>query len=97
MSEIRLYKLISGEEVIGTVKNSNEIFVELADTVTVTYHPAGDGKMTAGFAPHMPYAEGNITLNHTAIAFVAGVKEDMESEYKRIFSPIITPPRGLAR
>lgn len=93
MSEIALFKLISGEEVIGTVVSTNETSIELTDTVVIAYHPTGDGKMSAGFAPHMPYAEGNIHLYHPAVAFKSQVKEDMLSEYKRIFSGIITPPK----
>jgi hypothetical protein len=93
MNDIAIFKLISGEEIIGTIVGTAPTHVELKDTITVTYHPAGDGKMAAGFAPHMPYADDNLILYTTAIALRAKIKDDMLNEYKRIFGGIITPPR----
>lgn len=95
MNEIILVKLISGEEIIGTLVGSAPEYIEIKDTVTVAYHPTGDGKMSAGFAPHMPYSDGNLILYSTAIAFRASLKEDMLNEYKRIFGGIIMPKQGL--
>lgn len=95
MSDIALFKLISGEEIIGTIVGTAPTHVEIKNTVTITYHPTNDGKMSAGFAPHMPYSEGHLILYTPAIAFRAQVKSDMLNEYKRIFGGIITPPTGL--
>lgn len=95
MNEIVLFKLISGEEIIGTVYNTTDTEFELEDSVTIAYHSAGDGKMSAGFAPHIPYAEGNIFLSKSAVAFRSAVKEDMLNEYKRIFGGIITPRQSI--
>lgn len=95
MNEIVLIKLISGEEILGTLVGTDPEHVELKNTVTVAYQPTGDGKMSAGFAPHMPYAGGNLILYSRAIAFRANVKEDMLNEYKRIFGGIITPRSSI--
>lgn len=92
---VKLYKLISGEEIIGTVESETEQQVGLKDTVTVTYHPTGDGKMSSGFAPHMPHSDGIISLKTSAIAFVADVNSDILNEYKRIFGGIVVPNSGL--
>jgi len=89
--EIVLFKLISGEELIGTVFGTHADYVDIKDVVVIAYHPAADGKMSAGFAPHMPYSEGNIKLYNHALAASSDVKEDMLNEYKRIFGGIITP------
>lgn len=89
---IRIFKLISGEELIGNVVSSSGTDIVLEDVVTITYHPVGEGKMSAGFAPHMPYSEGNIVLQLHAVAVSADVAGEMLNEYKRIFSKIITPP-----
>lgn len=95
LNEIVLFKLISGEEIIGTVSSTTDTEFELKDSVTIAYHPTGDGKMSAGFAPHMPYAEGSIYLAKAAVAFRSDVKEDMLNEYKRIFGGIITPRQSI--
>lgn len=95
MSDVILVKLISGEEVIGTLVGTATEYIELKDTVTIAYHPTNDGKMSAGFAPHMPYSDGNLILYSRAIAFRANVKGDMLNEYKRIFGHIITPRQSI--
>lgn len=92
---VTLFKLISGEEIIGTLIGTSPDHVELKDTVTITYHPTNDGKMSAGFAPHMPYADGNLILYTPAIAFRANLKEDMLNEYKRVFGGIIVPRQSI--
>ena len=93
MSDIALFKLISGEEIIGTIVGTSPDYVELKDTVTIAYHPTEGGKMSAGFAPHIPYGEGNLIMYSRAIAFRTNIKDDMLAEYKRIFGGIITPPK----
>lgn len=96
MNDIILIKLISGEELIGTMVGEDTVdTIRLKDTVTIAYHPSGEGKMSAGFAPHMPYAEGTLTLFKSAVAFKADVKEDMLNEYKRIFGHIIIPTQSI--
>lgn len=96
MNDIKLFKLISGEEIIGTVvDDSCKLIVSLEDTVTITYHQVEGGKMSAGFAPHMPYSQGKIILNRSAIACTSSVKDEMLEEYKRIFSKIFTPPQSI--
>lgn len=89
---IQLFKLISGEELIANVVLTTSTTFDIEDVVTIAYHPAGDGKMSAGFAPHMPYSTGKIVLHTHAVAFTAEVADEMLNEYKRIFSKIITPP-----
>lgn len=91
MNEVVMLKLISGEEIICTVVKDHTTHLDLKDVVTIAYHPTGDGQMSAGFAPHMPYSEGDVTVYITAIAFRSGVKQEMIAEYKRIFGHIITP------
>jgi hypothetical protein len=41
--------------------------------------------MSVGFAPYMPYADGTISLNHSAIASTSYPKQDLTDEYNRIF------------
>lgn len=92
---IELIKTINGEEIIATITSEDMSTLVLKDTVTVAYHPTGDGKMSAGFAPHMPYSDGQIRMSKTAVAFRAEVKQDMLNEYKRIFGGIITPSSSI--
>lgn len=95
MNEIKLFKMMSGEEILGTVVGYSNNRHTLNDVVAITYHPTEGGQMVAGFAPYMPYSAGDIVLHHHAIAIVADVEEAMLEEYKRIFGRIITPPKEI--
>ena len=93
--EIKLYKLTSGEEVIATLVGAAPDYIEVTDAVSLVYHQVGEGKMSAGFAPFMPYSDGNILIKSTAICGTSNVKDQLLDEYKRVFSPIIQPPSGI--
>lgn len=86
MDNIKLIKFTSGEEIIATVVSTDEGFMTIKNGVTLVYRPHQDnGAMSVGFAPFMPYSEGNISLNHTSVSGTADVKDDLLSEYNRIF------------
>lgn len=92
MSEIVLFKLISGEELIAKVIMRG-LMTEIQDAVTLVYHQVGDGKMSVGFAPFMPYAnDKSIKLNPSSIASEADPKDQILGEYNRIFSNIVIAP-----
>lgn len=98
MSEIKLFKLTSGEEIMAQVesihKDSAGAF-NLVDAVSLVYQQAGDGRMTVGFAPFMPYADNKvITLYVGAVATSANPTDQILSEYKRVFSKIVIAPAG---
>lgn len=92
MSDIKLYKLTSGEEIIAKVVHSNEHMMTVTDAVSIVYHQVGEGQMSAGFAPFMPYSEGDIQLNHHAITSSSSVQDKLLAEYNRIFSNIVIAP-----
>lgn len=89
MSEVTLIKFVSGEEIIATkvVDTGTNLVVE--NPVTLVYHRNEEGSgVSVGFAPYMPYSEGNIVVNYAAIASSSDVKTDLLAEYNRIFSNI---------
>jgi len=94
MSEIKLYKLASGEEIIAKVLHVNDHKLVITDAVSIVYHQVGDGQMSAGFAPFMPYSEGDIQLYHHAITSSSSVQDKLLAEYNRIFSNIVIAPAG---
>ena len=85
MADIKLIKLTSGEEILATVVSNDNSALSINDAVILVYRKAEGGNMAVGFAPFMPYAEGNITINSTAIASTADCKQDLVDEYNRIF------------
>jgi hypothetical protein len=93
----KLFKLISGEEILATVKDETPTSFTIVDAVTLVYQPAGDGKMTVGFAPFMAYASGPITLYASSVATEAVPNDQMKQEHTRIFSNIVIAPAGSIR
>ena len=94
MSNIKIFKLTSGEEAVADVVGEDNHGFLLQDAVGLVYHQVEDGKMSVGFAPFMPYAEGEIRLSFSAIASSASVKAHLLQEYNRVFSKIIVAPAG---
>lgn len=95
MGTIKLYKLTSGEEIVANVQGTAQEYIEINEAVTLVYQQAPGGKMTVGFAPFMPYSEGNIILYSRTIAGTSDVTEQLLSEYKRVFSPIELPQTSI--
>ena len=92
---IKVYKLISGEELIGEVFNVLADSVELKNPATIVLQQTQKG-MGVGLAPYMPYAEEEkIFLRNAAIASEATPAVNMVNEYSRIFgSGIQIAPAG---
>jgi hypothetical protein len=92
---IKVYKLISGEELIGEVFNVFGESVELKNPATIVIQQTQKG-MGVGLAPYMPYAEDEkILLRNSAIASEATPAVNMVNEYSRIFgSGIQIAPAG---
>lgn len=94
MSDIKLFKLTSGEEIMASLILRG-LDYEIEDVVTLVYQQAGDGRMTVGFAPFMPYSDEKvIKLNPSSVAAEANPKDQILSEYKRVFSKIVIAPAG---
>jgi len=94
MSEIKLFKLTSGEEIMANL-TLRGLHYEVEDAVTLVYQQAGDGRMTVGFAPFMPYSDERvIKINPSTIAAEATPKDQILGEYNRVFSKIVIAPAG---
>ena len=85
MNKVKVFKLINGEELISEVFNTYDQVYELKNPATIMLQPTAGGQMGVGIAPYMPYANGNVNLNWTAIAAEATPEQSMINEYNRIF------------
>ncbi|NDB60292.1 hypothetical protein EB001_17835 [bacterium] len=84
-TKLLLIKLTSSEEILCTQISSGEGAMIIKDAVLLIYRQAKEGAMSVGFAPFMPYADGTISLNHSAISANGYPKQDLADEYNRIF------------
>jgi hypothetical protein len=96
MSEIKLFKLTSGEEIMAQVVSPPHADnIDITDAVALVYQQAGAGQMTVGFAPFMPYTNDKVTtLYRHAIAASGEPNSQILGEYNRVFSKIVIAPAG---
>ena len=87
---MKLIRLSSGEEVVGTV-------VENGDSITIkdgySLIPAGEGKI--GFMPFMAYTKANegIEIKNEFVMFIVEPVEQLQDQVRAMSSDIITPPK----
>ena len=92
MSNINVFKLTSGEEVIAEVHKKLETHYELKSPATIMLQRTDQG-VGVGLMPFMAYSDGKVKLMVSAIASEAEPDLKLKNEYNRIFgSGIIAAP-----
>jgi hypothetical protein len=92
---VKVFKLINGEELISEVFNHYDKHLELKNPANIIIQQTSSGQMGVGIAPYMPYADGNVNLYKSAIASEAQPDQKMVNEYNRVFgSGIQIVPAG---
>jgi hypothetical protein len=88
---MKLIRLSSGEEVVGTVKENEDSI-----TITEGYSliPAGEGKI--GFMPFMAYTKADkVTINNRFVMFVVDPIDQLIDQVRGMNSDIITPSKKI--
>jgi len=84
MADIRIFKLMSGEELLGEIKETNNEGIILKNAVSIVYQQTEKG-LGAGLAPFMPYCQDPVTVKEHAIASSGEPNKDMLNQYNTIF------------
>jgi len=97
MSEIKLIKLVTGEEVVARVDFEGDLTITVDECIQVGFQRDDQGKMGIAVIPWCPSAKFPINLDKDKIVFVADVSEGAASAHKQAFSRIQTlgPTAGL--
>lgn len=93
MSEVKLFRLNSGEEVLA--KLMEEVNTGWTIKNPAILLPIGNGKL--GLAPWLPYCETEgMTLPKSAVAFVSTVKTQLVNDYNSNFgSGLLVPDNDI--
>jgi hypothetical protein len=83
MTEIKVFKLISGEELIGKAEVTG-LGYTLEAPATILMQQTKDGVGLA-LMPYMPYTEGKVKLLSQSIATEGTPSAKMINEYNRLF------------
>jgi hypothetical protein len=81
---IVIFKLVSGEEMIGEVFNSFGEFHEIKNSAVVMLQRTEQG-MGVALMPYMPYTEGNIKFFKDSIVAEGEPSQNMVNEYNRLY------------
>jgi len=96
MANVRLVRLLSGEELLGDVVLNGDGTITIKDVCQVATSYADPGQATAkvGIAPYLPYAnlEKGIRLGNHYIGYIVEPVKELYNEYNKVFgSGIILP------
>jgi len=97
MSKIKVWMLISGEELIGELADKSDDYIEVKSPAVILMQQTEKG-IQMGMMPSMPYAEGNVKVFRQAIAKEATPSDKMINEYNRLYGSGIqvAPASALA-
>lgn len=94
---IVVFKIVSGEEMIGEVFNdlANNVLIKNPAVVMLQRTEQGMG---VALMPYMPYCEGNISFRKDTMVAEGEPSQNMINEYNRIFGAGIqvAPASALA-
>ena len=88
MSDIKIVRISTGEELLCTVDSSNKDHLTLSDVAILIPTQAN----SLGLAPFMAYsdAKDGMEIPRSYIMFVVDPIEDLKKQYQSMFSKIIT-------
>lgn len=96
--DIKIFKLITGEEVLGEIESQSETEVVIINPVGVAVVRGKDGQPNVGFAPFPLHAEqktdATVCFSKKNVVYSYVPAEDFVKNYNQIFgSGIVVPPQ----
>ena len=97
MSEIKVVKLVSGEELVVEITEENDSSVTFKNPVAaVLQRSQQTGGAALGFMPWMHAADGPFTVDRSKIICTGNVADEVKNGYNQIFGAgIVVPPKQL--
>lgn len=95
---IKVFKLITGEELISKVTSGSDSGWHLEDPAIVMVQRTQEG-MGVALAPFLAYTSGKLYLNKSGVIVEAEADSQMENEYNRLFGAgiVVAPASALIR
>ncbi len=92
---VKLVRITSGEDLICDLLNETDDSVTFTDAIVAV--PAGNGQI--GFAPWSPLLSKDVkelTIDKKFVMYVSEPQDQILTEYKSMFSKIISPSTKLS-
>jgi hypothetical protein len=96
---IKLFRLISGEEILGEIKDSSGDTHRIKNPCVIMIGAGPDGKPSLNMQPWLLFStEKEVTLKDAHVLFVTGVDIKIENKYNEIFgSGIVIAQQPILR
>ena len=95
MSEIKAFKLGSGEELVAEIVSETDAEVVFKNPLGVVMQRSEKGPVL-GFIPWMQAADGPFTVSKDKIVVLVEVAQEVKNGYNSIFGAgIVVPPQQL--
>ena len=94
MSDIKLIRMHSGEDVVATITNETDTTITVEDAIVAI--PTGQGQL--GFAPWIPIlskTEKEVTIDKKFVIFIAEADESVVQQYGNMFGKVIAPSQKI--
>lgn len=95
---VKLIRLLNGEELMAEVVNSNDSKVTIKDAIRVVVMPQRDPKASPsiGFAPWLEFSEDKqVELDKSHVLFMVTPIKEFVNQYNSLFGGIVTPTTKL--
>jgi hypothetical protein len=96
MSEVKVVKLVSGEELVVEITEETNDSVTFKNPLLAILQRTKTGEGALGFMPWMHAANGPFSVNKNNVICVSEVAEEVKNGYNQIFGAgIVVPPKDL--
>lgn len=95
MSEVRLIKLVTGEEILAEIVDDATSTLTIKNPLNAVVQPDQRGGISYGFIPWAGLTDGNLTLVRDKVIFISEVREDVLNSYNTQFGNILAPSQKI--
>ena len=96
MSEVKVVKLVTGEELVVEITSANETQIEFKNPLATVLQRTKTGEGALGFLPWMHAANGPFVVQRINVICVAEVADEVKNGYNQVFGAgIVVPPKDL--
>ncbi len=94
-NKVMVFKLVTGEEVIGKIVDMKDTAIGIENTLQIGYQDNGKGGMGFGFMPWGPLVVGVKYINANHVVYVSAPRDELLSAFNQATSQIVVPAKQL--
>jgi hypothetical protein len=98
-TELKIIRLMTGEEIIGSVTDKSDYTITVKNPVRVVVIPTNDQTTPkVGFAPFTQWSDDKeLTLNRSHVTFIATPITEFVNQYNGMFGGLVLPKSEIIK